>query len=119
MIDQIPRTIHGVSLERTRTLKTSLGVVEIHHIRDELFTGFDGLSPTEAGVASPEKALFDTAYLLSTRSGGWSLPEVELPDNFNSTKLCTFLDLVLSKRVRRIMHDGLGLVLRESAASKG
>jgi predicted transcriptional regulator of viral defense system len=40
MIDQIPRSISLVSIDRARRVTTSLGVYEVHRIAPELFTGY-------------------------------------------------------------------------------
>jgi hypothetical protein len=87
MIEQIPEILHAVSLARTQTIATSVATYSIHHIAPELFGGFE---QTREGVrlATPEKALFDLAYLSGGRSRLFtSVPELELPRGFRSQEL--------------------------------
>ena len=67
---------HRVSLARTQTIRSSVGTFSFHHVTPELFGGFER---TSAGtpLATPEKALFDVAYLSGVRSRLFaSLPEL-------------------------------------------
>ena len=60
MIEQLPQVTYAVSLARTQVIKTSVGVVSVHHVDPELFGGF-AMLPSKVKVATPEKALFDLA----------------------------------------------------------
>jgi hypothetical protein len=115
MIEQIPRVTYAVSLDRTRTIRTRAGEFSIHHIIPELFDGFEGQTGLRAGSAVAEKALFDTIYLLAARSGHFTLPEVELPDNFDETKVWRWVEYISSVRLRSIVTKNLQRTLRASS----
>jgi len=55
---QRPFTLTAVSTKKTKVIKSDVWSIEIHHIADELFFGFD-----EQYIACPEKALLDLAYV--------------------------------------------------------
>ncbi|MBP7683983.1 MAG: type IV toxin-antitoxin system AbiEi family antitoxin domain-containing protein [Deltaproteobacteria bacterium] len=102
MIEQLPQVTYAVSLARTQVIKTSVGVVSVHHIDAELFGGFVTL-PSMVKVATPEKALFDLAYLSGGRSRRFAaLPELELPRRFKQRELSRWLARVPSPRARTL-----------------
>lgn len=102
MIEQIPRSTYAVSLDRAREITTSIGTFRIHRIASELYGGTAGATESRAGVATPEKALFDTVYLLIARTGHGSLPEIEVPDDFNVKALYSWVDRIASPRWRTL-----------------
>ena len=115
MIEQIPRSISVVSTGRSKRLRTTLGVYEIHHIVPELFDGFTG--STESGyIATPEKALFDTVYLRAPAGGTLHLPEIELPATFDKSKLHQWLDEIERPRLRTLVGSGLDKALAAAAS---
>jgi predicted transcriptional regulator of viral defense system len=66
--DLIPETIHtttSISVGRPERLVTPLGIYEFHHLKPDLFFGYQrvDLGGQEAFVATPEKALLDLIYL--------------------------------------------------------
>ena len=66
-------------------------------------TGMDSLATVM--IASPEKALFDVFYLSGTKPRTFSsLPEVELPDDFDFEKLRNWTRKVPSQRLRTIVE---------------
>jgi len=104
MISQIPRSTYVVSLGRPQEVETSRGDFSIHNVAPEVFGGFE---PTKEGafVATPEKALFDVFYLSGTKPRTFSsLPEVELPDDFDFAKLRNWTRKVPSQRLRTIVE---------------
>lgn len=107
MIEQIPRAVFAVSLDRAKSVETTFSRYEIHHIHPDLFGGFEGGSGIGAGLATPEKALFDTVYLFSTRNGKVTLPELELPDDFNTGELQRWIQAVPSSRLRTMTANSL------------
>lgn len=120
MIEQIPRSVFAVSLDRARTVETSFDRYEIHHIHPDLYGGFAGASGLRAGVATPEKALFDTVYLFAARHGRVSLPEIELPEGFDMSLLQHWVERIPSSRLRSMTSANLerllgAAVLRASA----
>jgi predicted transcriptional regulator of viral defense system len=104
MISQIPRSTYVVTLGRPQEVETSLGDFSIHTVAPEVFGGFVA-TPEGALIASPEKALFDVFYLSGTRPRTFSsLPEVELPDDFDFGKVRSWTRKVPSKRLRTIVE---------------
>ena len=84
MITQIPEVTYAVSTARTQRIATPLGVVSIHHIGPEFFSGYAPYGPGSIQMATPEKALLDVLYLGPARSRLFAnLPEVELPRSFS------------------------------------
>jgi len=55
---QKPFTVTAVSTRKTKTINSNIWSIEIHHVKDSLFFGFD-----RNYVAHPEKALLDLAYV--------------------------------------------------------
>jgi predicted transcriptional regulator of viral defense system len=100
LIEQIPQNFFVVSLARTQTIRSSAGQFSIHHIAPELFGGF-AESATGVKVATPEKAIFDLAYLSGNRSRLFTaLPELELPRRFRKSELKVWTGRIPSTRKR-------------------
>jgi len=113
MIEQIPRTISVCSTVEPRRTPTSFGVYEIHHLVPELFDGFSG-DPLSGYLASPEKALFDTVYLRAPQGGRLRLPELELPDDFDSdNQLAQWLGRIARPRLQTLVARGLAEALNQ------
>lgn len=107
MIEQIPSVIYAVSLARTQRVATQVAAFSIHHVAPEVFGGYE---ETASGVklASPEKALFDFAYLSAGRSRLFTaLPELELPRRFRSAELKRWLARIPAERSRTITQRKL------------
>ncbi|MFN3235198.1 MAG: hypothetical protein ACE365_07290 [Gammaproteobacteria bacterium] len=95
MIDQIPNTVFAISNSKTRVFKTPLAKVSIHSINPVLFTGYDVYGKNSVLMATPEKALFDTLYLMPAKSNLFkSLTEVELPEAFQFKLIDEWVGLV-------------------------
>jgi predicted transcriptional regulator of viral defense system len=107
MIEQIPRGVFAVSLDRPKTVETLLGQFQIHHVHPDLFGGFEGETGIRAGIALPEKALFDTVYVFSVRQGKVTLPELELPEDFDARALERWIDVIPSRRLRTMTANSL------------
>ena len=107
MVDQIPRSVFAVSLDRTKTIETTSERFEVHHIHPDLFGGFEGSTGTRAGMATPAKALFDTVYLFSARNGHVTLPEIELPSHFNVDEIAVWIAAIPSARLRTMTEANL------------
>jgi len=108
MIEQIPRGIFAASLDRAKRVDTAVGQFQIHHVHPRLFGGFEGATGIRAGVARPEKALFDTVYLFSVRQGKVTLPELELPRYFDEQDLQRWIEAIPSARLRTLTANSLG-----------
>ena len=107
MIDQIPRSIHAASLGRGQTVDTADARFEIHHLHPDVFGGHTGQTGVRAGLATPEKALFDTVYLLAARSATVTLPEIELPDGFEGAEVERWVARIPSARLASIVSRRL------------
>ena len=117
LIEQIPSVYYAASLARTQRIVTSVGTFSIHHVAPEVFGGF---VETKEGVllATPEKALFDVAYLSGGRSRLFtSLPELELPRRFRRAELRRWVERIPSMRGRTLTTRKLEQLL--ACAGKG
>ena len=115
MIEQIPGIVYAASLARTQRIRTSVGTFSIHHLAPEVFGGFEELSD---GVkfATPEKALFDFAYLSGGRSRLFtSLPELTLPLRFRRRELIRWLKKIPSARSRTLTETKLDSFLSQAS----
>ena len=112
MIEQIPRGIFAVSLDRPKIVDTEVGQFEIHHLHPDLFGGFEGETGTRAGIARPEKALFDTVYLFSVRQGRVTLPELELPEDFDTAELQRWIESIPSARLQTMTANNLARLVK-------
>jgi predicted transcriptional regulator of viral defense system len=84
MISQIPSVLYAVSITRTKTYRTPLGTVSVHHIDPSFFFGYQSAGKGPGKIATPEKALVDFLYLRPARTRLFrALPELELPRGFN------------------------------------
>lgn len=116
LIEQIPEVVYAVSLGKTKRLNTKVGAFSVHHVAPEVFGGFE---ETERGakLATPEKALFDVAYLSSGRSRLFtSLPELELPRGFKRKELQRWLAKIPSARSRTLTSKKLDELLAKAGA---
>ncbi len=113
LIEQIPRSTFAVSLDRSRRVVTTVGAFEIHSIHPELFGGFDLLADSAGGLATAEKALFDTVYLLSARGGRVTLPELEVPESFDGASLWNWVTKIPSRRLETLVTGALQELLRD------
>lgn len=101
MIEQIPRGTYVASLARTRTISTSRGEFLIHHLMPDIFGGFTVESPGRY-LATPEKALFDSAYVRAVRRVALSTPELTLPSRFDLADLDGWVARIASPQVKTL-----------------
>lgn len=105
MISQISSIVYAVSIARTMTVKTDIGLVSIHHIQPDLFLDYEKYNLTNINLAIPEKALFDFCYLHDTKTHLFhSLPEIEYPKKFSMKKLFSYCDRIHSQKKRRMIR---------------
>lgn len=111
MIEQVPSVIYLSSLARTQKITTSIGVFSVHHLAPELFDGFEArVDGTK--LATPEKALFDVAYLSGGRSRLFAhLPELELPTRFRRKRLDEWTMRITAPRKRSMVQARLETML--------
>ena len=114
MIEQIPRQVFVASLDRTREIRTDVGVYSIHHLAPEVFDGYEG-SPDSGYLATPEKALFDTVYVRAPRGARIYFPELTLPADFDESQLGQWTTRIARPRLRTIVARGLQEALRQAA----
>lgn len=115
MVTQIPSMIYLVSLARSDRIETSVGTYSVHHVRPELFGGFEHDPASGTKLALPEKALFDFLYLSPTRGRLFAaLPELELPRAFRRSGVRAWIDRIPSLRSRSIVRRKLDEALARS-----
>jgi predicted transcriptional regulator of viral defense system len=113
MLDQIPRAITAVSLDRAQTIQTMVGRFEISHIQPELYGGAVD-DPRGFALASPEKALFDLVYLQMIQgSRHVSLVEVEPGRGFSVEAVREWCRRVPQQRLRTQLALHLERVVSE------
>jgi len=84
MISQIPSVLYAVSITRTKTYRTPLGTVSVHHVDPSFFFGYESSGKSPGKIATPEKALVDFLYLHPARTRLFrALPELEFPRDFS------------------------------------
>jgi len=118
MIEQVPGVIYLVSLARTQKIATSVGVFSVHHIAPELFDGFESRADGTK-LATPEKALFDVAYLSGGRSRLFAhLPELELPARFRRGRLREWTRRITASRKRSMVETRIQTILKLAMANE-
>lgn len=111
MIEQVPAIHYAVTLGKTRRIRTAVGVFSFHTIHPTLFGGYETYA-TDVFMASPEKALFDMAYLSGTRLRRFgALPELELPKTFRKSELKKWLNTMPPSRMRTLTSQRLEALL--------
>ena len=114
MIEQVPSVIYLVSLARTQRISTSVGVYSVHHLTPDLFDGFEDRADGTK-VATPEKALFDIAYLSGGRSRLFAhLPELEIPKGFRRSRLPGWTARIVAARRRSMVEHRLHQMLEQA-----
>lgn len=109
-ISQIPDVIYAVSLARTRQYQTSAGNVSLHHIKPDLFHGFEQITGSDTQMATLEKALFDICYFSRTSSGLFTtLPELDLKSKkIDATLINLYIEkidsLAIKSRTQKLAH---------------
>lgn len=118
MIEQLPKQLFVISLDRPRTIETPVGVYSIHHVVPEVFGGYVG--DDRAGFfAVPEKALFDSVYLPSAQRRDAHLPELELPSDFDHNALDYWTQRIRAGWLRTKVSRSLDRILRGAPVSAG
>lgn len=118
MIEQLPKQLFVVSLDRPRTVETPVGVYSIHHVVPEVFGGYAG--DDRAGFfATPEKALIDSVYLPSAQRREAHLPELELPANFDRRVLDYWTQRIHAAWLRTKVARSLDRILLGAVVSTG
>jgi len=104
MISQIPTVLYAISLGRTRQYQTSVVDVSIHHVDVNFFHDYVTDNQSGIKIATPEKALLDFFYLSDTQTNLFSsLPEIELPPNFQKTRALRLIKTIPSLKKRTLV----------------
>ena len=112
MVSQIPNVIYVASLAQTRKVRTSLGTFSIHRLAPGFFGGYDVGKTSGVRLATPEKALLDTLYLAPARSRLFAhLPEVGLPDHFDSARIRYWVRRIPAGPRRKAVEQRLAVLL--------
>ncbi|HYV44253.1 MAG TPA: hypothetical protein VFA20_05295 [Myxococcaceae bacterium] len=99
-LSQIPSVHYAVTLGRAHHVRTTVGTYSLHRIDANLFDGFKTTASGEK-FATLEKALFDLAYLSSTRFRLFARPpEIELPRALDRAALRRWIALIRSPERR-------------------
>ena len=102
IIGQIPQVVTLASTAHSRTIKTKLGVFDIHQISPSFFGGFRWYK--EEGdflIAEPEKALIDSLYLSTRRKKQFRyFPELRFPKDFSFKKAKAWIAKIPEPRIR-------------------
>ena len=110
MIDQIPRDTTVASLDRARRITTTIGTYAVHHIPGELFGGW--AKGPRGRVATPEKAIFDLAYISAARGAQpRRVPEIELPAGFDRAAIDEWIAKIGDQRIATMTKRGVGQIL--------
>ncbi len=108
MISQIPQMIYSVTLAKSQRISNQLGSFSYHHINPAFFCGYEAISPQGGQMAKPEKALLDLFYLRTNNPRLFkTLPELELPTDFDFDYCLDLVQQIPSKRQRTIVLNQL------------
>jgi len=113
MISQIPSVLYAVSVARTRTYKTDLGTVSVHHVDPSMFFGYQTAPKGSGKIATPEKGLIDFLYLSPARTRLFrSLPELDFPREFKVKEARRIIRHIRSLRRRNHVSSLFEQLLR-------
>lgn len=119
LIEQIPQVIYVVTLGRPRRVRTTLGTYSIHRLAPRVFGGYERPRSSAIQLATPEKALFDLAYLTPSRSRLFThLPEVEIPRRFRVDELRHWIARIAGEHRRAMVEARLAQILQSANGPK-
>jgi predicted transcriptional regulator of viral defense system len=112
VIEQIPQQFYVASLARSQQIATAVGHFSVHHLIPELYGGFEETA-TGAKMATPEKALFDLAWLSATRDRRFAgTPELSIPETFRHAEVSRWIGKIPSARVKTLVERSLAAMLQ-------
>jgi len=115
MISQIPSVLYAVSAARTRTYRTDMGTVSVHHVDPSMFFGYRSMPRGAGKLATPEKALIDLLYLSPARTRLFrSLPEIDFPRGFKVREARRIIKRIRSLRRRSHVSRRFEQLLRDN-----
>lgn len=116
-IQQLPQSQFAVTLGRPGQVKMAGVRIALHRIKHELFGGYAYDARADGFVASPEKAVFDLAYLSAmnrSRVSG-SLPETNLK-GLRWSEVRRWLRRIPTPRVRTAVERALDTIRQQHAS---
>jgi predicted transcriptional regulator of viral defense system len=118
-IQQIPQTEFAITLGRPGEMEMPGGRIALHRIKPELFGGYAYDARVDGFVASPEKALFDLAYLTAMNRSqvSGSLPETNLK-GLRWKEVQTWLRRIPTPRVRAAVERALRSIRGKHAGTE-
>jgi predicted transcriptional regulator of viral defense system len=117
-IQQLPQTHFAITLGRPGEVKMAGGRIALHRIKPDLFGGYAYDARVDGFVASPEKAVFDLAYLSAmnrSRVSG-NLPETDLK-GLRWKEVQLWLRRIPTPRVRRAVKQALDTIREQHAGA--
>lgn len=116
-IQQLPQSHFAVTLGRPGEVKMAGGRIILHHIKPELFGGYAYDARVDGLVASPEKAVFDLAYLTAMNRScvSGSLPETDLK-GLRWSEVRKWLQRIPTPRVRAAVEQALDTIRKQHAS---
>src|SRR3990167_2623194 len=113
MIEQIPHTIFAISNGKTKMFETPLGKISIHSINPMLFIGYEVYGKNSILMATPEKPLFDTLYLMPAKSNLFKrLTEVDIPENFQWPLINEWLKYIKNRSRKLLVEKSVVMLKR-------
>jgi len=88
IIEQIPQVTTIASTAHARTIRTAVGVFQVHRITPSFFAGFEWYKGSgNFLIAEPEKALVDSLYVSAYKKRMFGhFPELHFPASFSFKK---------------------------------
>ena len=116
-IQQLPQSQFAVTLGRPGEVKMAGGRIALHRIKPELFGGYAYDARVDGFVASPEKAVFDLAYLAAMNRShvSGSLPETNLK-GLRWSEVRQWLRRIPTPRVRAAVEQALDTIRKQHAS---
>lgn len=114
LIEQIPQVITLASTAHARTVRTAVGVFQVHRITPSFFTGFGWYKGSGSFlIAEPEKALVDSLYLSAYKKKQFGyFPELHLPATFSIKKVRAWVNKIPSRTARTYVKKRLKDILK-------
>ena len=108
MIEQIPQVIDVVTTQKTKKIKTPLGVYSLHQIDPLFFCGYEYYKDKNFLMATPEKALVDCFYFSVKKGKNFShFPEISWPKEFSWKKVKEFIKKIPDIRTQKVLNQKL------------
>lgn len=119
LIQQIPQKQFAVTLGRPGEVEIAGTLVALHRITSGLFGGYVYDSRVDGFVASPEKAVFDLAYLtaMNRSSVNGNLPETDL-SRLGWKEVQNWVRRIRTLRVRKAVERNLERIRKQHTESK-